>query len=173
VTLISTSPSEKTKLVTPAKRPGRKKRVKAKRPGWSGLGALVRSPEHQAKVRADRKANPEKYKRTGVPDGMTRKQALPLWAKARSQANEWIKMLEDEGSLERDDVLVPDSDAEKAKACLKEACVMALGPIDNRTKLMALNTVLTYTKEKPVTKTESKISSEDWLRAALDANKPG
>lgn len=167
MTLTSTNQSAKTKRKKRTKNPNRKGRDPA---AWA---ALIRSPEHQAKVRADRKANPEKYKRTGVPDGMTRKQALPLWAKARSQANEWMKMLEDEGHFDRDDVIVPDSDAEKAKACLKEACVLALGPIDNRTKLMALNTVLTYTKEKPVTKTENKVSSEDWLRAALDANKPG
>jgi hypothetical protein len=81
-------------------------------------------------------------------------------------------MLEAEGVLPLDYTIVPDSDEEKAKAALREACAMALGPIDNRTKMMALNTVLTFTKEKPVTKTDTKISStEDWLRKAIEANK--
>jgi hypothetical protein len=54
---------------------------------------------------------------------------------------------------------------------LRKACIIALGPSnDKRTKLMALNMVLTYTK--PKSKERHSISTagpEDWLRGAIAA----
>lgn len=157
------------------KRPGRKTRApkKAALPGTSErFKAMWARPGFREHMLAMRKADPQRWSRKGVPDGMKRKDANKLWAKARAQADEWIKMLEDEGSLELDYKIVPDSDAEKAKLALREAAAMALGPADNRTKLMAINTVLAYTKEKPTQKVDNTVrTSEDWLKAALEASK--
>jgi hypothetical protein len=69
-------------------------------------------------------------------------------------------------------VVIPDSDDEIAKLCLREACVMALGPGgDLRTKIGALGTVLKYTKPKPAQRQSVTATgtSEDWLRTAIMA----
>ena len=78
---------------------------------------------------------------------MRKATAAKAWAKARTKADAFMTTLEAHGIVAA--VVVPDSDEAKAKACLREAAVMALGPTDKRTKNMAINTVLTYTKGKP------------------------
>jgi hypothetical protein len=113
----------------------------------------------------------KRHSRLGVPDGMKRPQVEALWDAARSNAKEFIKMMEDGGVLPRDEVLIPDSDEGMAKAALKELCIIALGPIDTRTKVQAIGTLLNFTKEKPVTKVESNLSANDWLMEAVKAAK--
>jgi hypothetical protein len=69
-------------------------------------------------------------------------------------------------------LVIPDSDDEIAKLCLREACVIALGPGgDLRTKLGALGTVLKYTRPKPAQRQSVTATgtSEDWLRTAIMA----
>ena len=113
---------------------------------------------------AERKANPEKFSRAGIPHGMTRATVAPLWAKARLQADRFIQMLTDTGQLP--EVIVPDSDEEKGKLALHEACVLALGPGEKQAKLAALRTVLEYTRSKPESKSKMTINtSEDFLAA--------
>jgi hypothetical protein len=70
------------------------------------MRALWQDPEFRAKMAArdrkhseDSKINPEKYKRTGIPDGMTRKQAAPLWKRAYELADKFIQVLKDTGRL--------------------------------------------------------------------------
>lgn len=103
--------------------------------------------------------------RMGVPDGMRRPHALKLWARASKLADGFIKTMQEEGELP--EVLIPGSDDEKAAKALHEACKMALGPTEQRTKLAAINTVLTYTKQKPVTKIDTNLTSEKWLEAVV------
>jgi hypothetical protein len=121
--------------------------------------------------RAERKANPAKFSRVDIPNGMTRAQAAPLWADARLKADRFIKKMQDKGELPT--VVVPGSDEEKGIAALHEATVIALGPGDKQAKLAAIRTVLEYTKAKPASRQKIDITtSEDWLAeiAADDAS---
>jgi hypothetical protein len=121
------------------------------------------------KVLADRKLNPDKYTRSGIPHGHTRASVAPLWAKARKQADRFIQMITDEGLLPA--VIVPDSDEEKGKLALHEACVLALGPGEKQAKLAALRTVLEYTRSKPESKSKMTLNtSEDFLAAIAAAD---
>jgi hypothetical protein len=121
-----------------------------------------KAPDCMDAHKADRKANPEKFKRTGTPNGMTRATAAPLWADARLKADRYIKRMQDEGELPK--VLVPGSDEEKGVAALHEATVLALGPTDKQLKLAAIRTVLEWTKAKPATRSKIDVTtSEDWL----------
>lgn len=139
------------------------------------LRRIWASPEGRAKmmvnVRAnlaknaiERKANPDKYSRSGIPHGYTRATVAPLWAKAHKQADRFIQMITDEGLVSA--VVIPDSDEAKGVAALHEACVLALGPGEKQAKLAALRTVLEYTRSKPESKSKMTINtSEDFLAA--------
>jgi len=105
------------------------------------------------------------YSRLGVPDGMRKPEATKAWDVARTKADDFMRALEAQGTIAA--VVVPDSDEAKAKACLREAAVMALGPTNNRTKVMAINTVLTYTKGKPLQKITA---ATDWLSLATSSS---
>ncbi|MFI4971094.1 MAG: hypothetical protein ACHP7H_00325 [Hyphomicrobiales bacterium] len=126
------------------------------------------------KIAADRKANPTKYSRTGVPDGMRRAQAEPLWERARSLADRFINIMKDNGELPTDEVVivdgeevtVPSTDNGKAEAALREAFVLAVGPSDQKIKIQAINTVLNFTKSRPETKSKLTLNkAEDFLDA--------
>lgn len=153
---------------------------------------LWKNPEFREKMRvrnewlrADRKAHPEKYKRTGVPDGMRRPQSLPLWARARELADRFIKIMKDKGELPDEEVIlvdddgaetlvkVPTGDAGKAEAALREAFVLAVGPSDQKIKIQAINTVLNFTKSKPETKSKLTLNkAEDFLDAVAQDMTP-
>lgn len=146
---------------------------------------LWQTPEFREKMRlrnekiaADRKANPAKYSRTGVPDGMRRAQAEPLWARARELADRFINIMKEQGELPEDEVVllqdgedvtevrVPNSDTGKAEAALREAFVLAVGPSDQKIKIQAINTVLNFTKSKPESRSKLTLNkAEDFLDA--------
>jgi hypothetical protein len=64
------------------------------------------------------------------------------------------------------DVAVPETDAGKAEAALKEAFVLAMGPSDQKIKIQAINTVLAYTKSKPESRSKLTLNkAEDFLDA--------
>ncbi len=129
---------------------------------WASPEGKAKMAARDVKIAAMRKADPETWKRTGIPDGMTKKTVAPLWAKARQQADRFIQKMTDEGILP--EVLIPDSDDAKAVAALREATVLALGPSDKQLKLAAIRTVLEWTRSKPATKSLINVnSSEDWL----------
>lgn len=138
---------------------------------------LWQNPEHRAKMVAARrkltplwKAHPERFSRRGVPNGWTKAEATKAWKEAHRLADLAIKGFEVAGVVPK--VVIPDSDDEIAKLCLREACVMALGPGgDLRTKIGALGTVLKYTKAKPAQRQSTRVActSEDWLRTAIMA----
>lgn len=145
-------------------------------------------PEFQEKMRLRneriaelRKANPAKFNRHGVPDGMRRAQAEPLWARARELADRFIQIMKDKGELPEDELVViendgdmseiriPSSDAGKAEAALRETFVLAVGPSDQKVKIQALNTVLAYTKSKPESRSKLTLNkAEDFLDAIAD-----
>lgn len=100
-----------------------------------------------------------------VQVGSTRADDAALWAIAKVRAESLIEKMEDEGLLpDLSGVIVPGSDQELAKAALVETARIALGPVDKRTKMDALKTLLNYTKQKPAQAVEAKVSSmEAWL----------
>lgn len=151
------------------------------------LKELWQTPEFRERMRIrnenvarDRAANPEKYKRTGTPDGMTRAQADALWARAYDQADRFIKKMKDQGELpdemvevvhvdddgksETLSVAVPATDNGKAERALREVAVLAFGPSTQQIKIQAINTLLAYTKSKPESKSKLTLNkAEDFL----------
>lgn len=164
--------------------------VKASRGGWikrkpargagaaKAMKALWASPEGKAKMAARdalvadmRAADPQKFSRAAIPNGMTKKSVAPLVAQARQQAERFIQKMVDEGHLPK--VTIPDSDDAKAQAALTEACVIALSPGEKQAKMAAIRTVLEWTRAKPASKQSIDINtSEKWLAeiAADDAH---
>ncbi len=127
-------------------RPARKR---SPRPNKSGKKSASRSEAHKLEARArtaeDRRRNPAKYSRLGVPDGMRKAEADKLWALAKAQAD---------------------------KAALHGAVVIALGPTNNRTKGMAINAVLRFTKAPPAQRVAVAPSIDHaWLTEALEAHR--
>jgi hypothetical protein len=131
-------------------------------------------PEYREKCVAARrrlipewKAHPERFSRRGVPNGMRKAEAMKLWSEAGKLADIAMRGFEAKGLVPQ---TIPDGDEALAKAALRELCVLALGPCDKRTKIMALGTVLKYTKPKPAQRRASTVTAaEDWLRAAIVA----
>jgi hypothetical protein len=124
----------------------------------------------QEKAHAERKINPDKFKRSGIPTGMTRETVAPLWADARLKADRFIKQMQDAGELPEVNFLVPDTDEGKGVAALHEATVLALGPGDRQQKLAALRTVLEWTKAKPATRQKIDLTTSEDLLAQIAAS---
>jgi hypothetical protein len=141
---------------------------------------LWQNPEHRAKMIAARrkliplwKAHPERFSRRGVPNGWTKAEATKTWKEANRLADLAIKGFEKLGTVPKGPMPtgIPETDAEIAKLCLREACVLALGPgNDKQVKLPAIGTVLRYTKPRPRQRLAvASTSTEDWLREAIMA----
>jgi len=110
------------------------------------------------------KEHPERFFRRGVPNGMRKRDAIPLWERARELSTRFIKLMEEAGEVPV--VVVPDSDEEKAKQALAEAFTLAVGPSTQQIKIQAINTVLAYTKSKPESKSKLTLDkAEDFLAA--------
>jgi hypothetical protein len=105
--------------------------------------------------------------------GSQKPEAMKLWSEANRLADLAMRGFEAQGIVPKAPMPtgIPDTDEEIAKLCLREACVIALGPIgDKRTKLQALGTVLKYTKPRPQQRLAvASTSAEDWLREAVMA----
>lgn len=151
------------------------------------LKELWQTPEFRERMRIrtenykrDRAANPEKYNRNGVPDGMRRADAAELWARAEILADRFIQIMKDQGELpdevvevvQVDDegkaetlsVPVPTTDNGKAERALRTVAVLAFGPSTQQIKLQACNTLLSYTKSKPESKSKLTLNkAEDFL----------
>jgi hypothetical protein len=131
---------------------------------------LWRDPEHRRKMIAarhrsteDRRKDPLKYSRLGVPTGMRKAEAMALWETAGEIADRIIGTLEADGTLP--EVVIPESDDDVAKACIRELAIIAFGPgKDMRVKLMALYALLKYTKGKPTRHVDYTLTPEEWLR---------
>jgi hypothetical protein len=128
----------------------------------AAMKAKWQDPEYRAKMAERdsrreelRKANPERFTRTGIPNGMRKDEAQRLWAVAETQADKSIQTLKAAGVLPetaaaQSSVAVPDTEAEMAEAALREAFKLALGPTGTRDKLSALATITKYTRLKPM-----------------------
>jgi hypothetical protein len=115
----------------------------------------------------DRRKNPLKYSRLGVPTGMRKAKAMTLWDTAGEIADRIIKALEADRVLP--ETAIPDSDDAVAKACIRELAVIAFGPgNDQRRKLMALYALLKYTKGRPTRRLDYTLTAEEWLRKATE-----
>jgi hypothetical protein len=115
----------------------------------------------------DRRKNPLKYSRLGVPTGMRKAEAMALWDTAGEIADRIVRALEADGVLP--EAVIPDSDDAVAKACLHELAVIAFGPgNDQRRKLMALYTLLKYTKGPPARRLDYTLTAEEWLQKATE-----
>jgi hypothetical protein len=139
---------------------------------------LWADPDHRAKmceVRAraaeDRRKNPERYSRLGVPNGMHRAEADAAWQAAAVLADNAIAGLEAQGLVPVD--VLPNSDEALAKAALHQVALLALGPTNKRTKMQALNTLLASTKAKPAERRAIKKANNpivEWMHSVLQAD---
>ena len=136
---------------------------------------LWQDPEHRAKMIAarrrsieDRRKNPDRYSRLGVPNEMHKDEAAKAWAVAQSLADAAIGGLEVQGVLEASPL--PDTEEALAKAALHEVAMIALGPVNRRTKMSALKVLLSFTKARPAQRVAARITTpEEWLRAVIGA----
>lgn len=164
--------------------PAKKRKTSSRAKGWykrphktAELKAKWADPAYREKMRLVREANnerrkqdPAKFTRTGVPDGMRRRTAKRVRAKASAAADRFIQMLKDEGELP----LIPNTDEGMAEAALKEAFILAIVPGDAKVKLGAINTVLNFTKSRPESKSKVTVeTAEEWLKAAQADMKNG
>lgn len=113
---------------------------------------------------------------------MRKRDAVPLWAQAEQLADRFIQIMKDQGELPETEkvmvldengaselVEVPNTDAGKAEAALREAFVLAVGPSEQKIKIQAINTVLNFTKSKPESKSKLTLNkAEDFLDAIAD-----
>lgn len=110
----------------------------------------------------------------------TRVQVPPGWCRdyvdfarqgAEAKADKIMEEFEHAGLIAHRPM--PDTDEAIAKETLREAVVIALHPaVSIKDKLTAINTCLTYTKMRPVSKAEINVKRpEDWLTEAIEASK--
>jgi hypothetical protein len=162
--------SSRAKGTTQVPKPANSVRMKAL---WQDPAYRERMKQRDVRRSAAMKANPEKFFRRGVPDGMRKHTADLLWEQASALADKVVKKMHEEGMLEDAPVNIPETEAAMAEAALKEACKIALGPSEMRAKMAAINTVLSFTKSKPESKAKLTVSNaEEWLaQVAADAAK--
>jgi hypothetical protein len=71
------------------------------------------------------------------------------------------------------EMVVPESDEEKAIVALREAFLLAVGPTAIPEKIKAINTVLAYTKTKPEAQHKLRVEkAEDFLDLIAEVRSP-
>lgn len=131
---------------------------------WASDEGKAKMAARDASTASIRAADPQKFSRANIPNGMTRESVAPLLAEARLRADRFIQKMKDEDILPV--IVIPDSDEAKAEAALGEAYAMAIGPGEKQIKLAAARTVLEWTRAKPASKSTINVNtSEDWLAA--------
>lgn len=166
------------KQVTKKKKRGSRKKRPSPTAAHAKLRELWATPEFRARMQSniDQLVAAKRAglnKRTGTPTGMTKAKAAPLWKRAGELADRFIKIMKDKGELPEVepilDIEVPDTDAGKAEAALREAFVLAVGPSTQQIKIQAINTVLNFTKSKPESKAKLTLNkAEDFLDAVAN-----
>jgi hypothetical protein len=123
-----------------------------------------------------KREDPAGCSRTGVPTGWKKAEAQEAWQKAEQLADTAIRGFTKMGVVTEEPLApkgspeIPETDDEIAKMALREACVIAFSPLnDKQTKLKAFGLILTFTKAKPAKRIEgaTNVSAEDWLTEAL------
>jgi hypothetical protein len=146
----------------------------AAKAAWLDPEYRIKMKLRDMQLKLDRKIDPEKFKRTNVPNGSTRAKAAKKWKKASALADRFIQIMTDTGQLAPDEdrfldengewKTIPNDDAGMAKAALREAFKLAVGPTEQKTRVSAINTVLAYTKSKPESKSKLTLNkAEDFL----------
>ena len=151
----------------------RRSRSKTSRKNHAASEALRQKwqdPEYRAKqTKHNREVLPKgRRSRARVPDGMSWQQALPLWEQATANADVILKRLEHHRYIEFN---LDIEEEQMARACLREALIMALSPMqDKQTKSANIRTVLEWTMPRPAKKSELKLQGEAWLRTILEGD---
>ncbi|AWO88006.2 hypothetical protein JOE51_001902 [Bradyrhizobium japonicum] len=136
---------------------------------WQDPDYRAKMAERDSKRETLRKADPERFTRTGIPNGMRKDEAQRLWAIAEAQADKSIQTLKAVGLLpetaasasqsanastlesgNHSAIPVPDTDDRMAEAALREAFKLALGPTGTRAKVAALAIIMKYTRLPPM-----------------------
>jgi hypothetical protein len=150
------------------------------------LKELWATPEFREKMKqrdqtriAAAKHDPTRFSRYGIPDGMRRAEAEPLWARARELADKFIAALKQNGEIPDDPtevvardgaIIVPVTADSMAEVALREAFVLAVGPSSPQVRTQAINTVLRFTKAKPESNAKLKLGeAEEYLKAITDS----
>jgi hypothetical protein len=157
---------------------------------WATPEHRARMKERDAKTKQMRKDDPWAFKSWGVPQNKSGKKtpaekkaakekAITQWRAAHKLADKYLDYMKrtdqapsdmDVTVVERPNIIphtqmvVPDSDEEKAAIALREAFLLAIGPTALPEKLKALSLVMTYTKPKPESSTKLRVEkAEDFL----------
>ena len=93
---------------------------------WADPAYRAKRAEGQKQHFLDRVANPDKYSRVGIPNGMRRAEAMAMWESAATLADEAMRQLQERGDLPA--VTIPDTDEALANLAIREAFKVALGP---------------------------------------------
>lgn len=132
---------------------------------WKDPEYRAKMAERDSKREELRKVDPERFTRTGIPNGMRKDEAQRLWAKAEAQADKSIQTLKAAGILpettaastvatttaaNQSSIPVPDTDEGMAEAVLRELFKVALGPAGTRSRVSALATIMKYTRLPPM-----------------------
>ena len=104
--------------------------------------------------------------RAGVPDGMTRAEALAVMERATNEAKEIIKVMVEKELITQDEA----SGNEALEFCVGVIRAQ-IHPL--RERLAAAKTVLEFTKAKPVQKSEVTVNKAEDFLAALAAEAKG
>jgi len=153
---------------------------------WATPEHRARMKERDAKTKQMRIDDPWAVKTWGVPLGIGgKKNAIPLWRAAHKLADKYLDYMKrtdqapsdmkDVTVVERPNIIphtemvVPDSDEEKAIIALREAFLLCVGPTAIPEKIKAINTVLAYTRPKPESSTKLRVEkAEDFLDLIAD-----
>jgi hypothetical protein len=84
-----------------------------------------------------------------------------------------VTVVERPNIIPHTEMVVPDSDEEKAVIALREAFLLCVGPTAIPEKIKAINTVLAYTKPKPESSTKLRVEkAEDFLDLIAEVRAP-
>lgn len=166
---------------------------------WEDSEYRARMKERDAKTKQLRKDDPWAVKSWGVPQNKSGKKtpaekkaakakAIRQWGAAHKLANKYLDYMKktDQAPSDMDvtvvkrpniiphtEMVVPESDEEKAVVALREAFLLAIGPTAIPEKLKAISLVMTYTKPKPESTTKLRVEkAEDFLDLIADVKAP-
>jgi hypothetical protein len=156
---------------------------------WADPEHRARMKERDANLRQLRKDDPWAVKTWGVPLGIGgKKAAIPLWRAAHKLADKYldymkrtdqapsdmdVTVVDRPGVIPHTEMVVPDSDEEKAVLALRELFLLAIGPTAIPEKIKAANAVLAYTKPKPESSTKLRVEkAEDFLDLIAEVRAP-
>lgn len=156
---------------------------------WEDPAWRERMKKRDEDLKLMRLEDPWAIKTWGVPLGIGgKKKAIPLWRAAHKLADKYLDYMKktdqapsnmDVTVVERPNIIphtemvIPDSDEEKAIIALREAFLLAVGPTAIPEKIKAINTVLAYTKTKPEAQHKLRVEkAEDFLDLIAEVRAP-